>query len=114
MNTSRVTRQVPQFLCNMWCHRSQQLHHRLQRVTESRAACHRLTLLLDQRVVAFHQSGQGSIETEAAQLLSDALDGFVAQSLNAHAFTSFLAARALNPCIVDQAPEAVQEAPHAL
>ncbi len=114
MNTSRVTRQVPQFLCDMWCHRSQQLHHRLQRVAESGAACHWLTLLLDQHIVALHQRGQGSIETEAAQLLGDALDGFVAQSLNVHAFTSFLAVRALNPRIVDQAPEAVQEAPHAL
>ena len=107
-----MSRQVPQFFSDVWRHRSQQLHHRLQRLAKRSAASHRLVLLLDQCVVALHQRGQGRVEVEIAQVLGHPFNGLVAQALNGLAFAGFGPVYlALNPVIVDDAPEAVQEAP---
>src|SRR6266487_641685 len=114
VNTAAVACHVPQFFGNVRRHGGQQLHHRLLCIAEGSAACHRLLLLLDQRIVALHQRGQGRVEVENAQVFGDALDGLVAQALDGTAFTRLLAAHQTRcPGLIDQAPEAVQEAPDA-
>src|SRR5207237_8439638 len=84
------------------------------RAADGGAACVRLALLLNQHVVALHQRGQSRVEAEIAELLGYALDGLVAQALDSQAFTGLFSASMLNPGIIDQAPEAVQEAPDTL
>ncbi len=83
MNAALVARQVPQLFGDMWCHRGQQLHHRLQcTLAIGRAVRNMVVLLLDQHVVAFHQRRQSRVEAEVAQIFRDALDRLIAQSLD--------------------------------
>src|SRR5581483_1028345 len=72
-----------------------------------------LILLLDQRIIALHQSRQSRVETEVAQILADTLDRLVAQTLDSFGLVGLFIAGILQPGIIDQAPGTVQEAPDA-
>ena len=73
-----------------------------------------IILLFDEGIITFHQGGQSGIKVEVAQIVGDALDGFMEQSLNRFTFSCLGMLHRLDPSFIDQAPEAIEEAPDSL